>query len=189
MIFQRTRPAFAGAVTAVAVAVAIPALSTSAHAQSENSSEPRKSQAGTVSQTVGSTTITVRYIRPVARGRELFGNIVKWDKEWTPGADSATLITVSKAIQINGAKLDAGTYSIWAKPNKDKWVVIFSNAQPVFHIPYPGNSTEVMRIEATPRAGQHMETLAFYFPVVEGKKAEMVLHWGTVVVPFVIEVQ
>lgn len=187
MISQRARSAFAGFATAIAASASL--LPAGADAQSDNSSEPRKSQAGSVSQTVGTTTISIRYIRPVARGRELFGNIVKWDKEWTPGADSATLITVSKPIQINGATLAAGTYSIWAKPNKDKWVVIFSNAQPVFHIPYPGNSTEVMRVEATPRAGQHMETLAFYFPVVEGRKAELVLHWGTVVVPFAIEVQ
>lgn len=188
MIVQRTRSAVAGVATAIAVAASMVLAPAIARAQ-DNANEPRKSQAGSVSQTVNTTTITIKYIRPVARGRELFGNIVKWDKEWTPGADSATLITVSKPIQINGAKLDAGTYSIWAKPNKDKWVMIFSNAQPVFHIPYPGNSTEVMRIEATPRAGQHMETLAFYFPSVDGRKAELVLHWGTVVVPFVIEVQ
>ena len=29
---------------------------------------------------------------------------------------------------------------------------------------------------------------AFYFPVVDGRKAELVLHWGTVVVPLSIEV-
>jgi Protein of unknown function (DUF2911) len=157
-------------------------------AQADAPAEPRKSQAGFVSQAVATTTISVKYIRPVARGRELFGGIVKWDKEWTPSADSAALLTVSKPILINGTKLEAGTYSLWAKPGPEKWVLIFSNAQPVFHIPYPGTSKEVLRIEATPRAGAHMETLAFYFPVVDGKKAELVLHWGTVVVPFAIEV-
>ena len=33
-----------------------------------------------------------------------------------------------------------------------------------------------------------METLAFYFPAVDGKKAELVFHWGTTVVPLAIEV-
>jgi hypothetical protein len=33
-----------------------------------------------------------------------------------------------------------------------------------------------------------METLAFYFPVVDAKHAELVLHWGTVVVPLAIDV-
>ena len=34
----------------------------------------------------------------------------------------------------------------------------------------------------------YMETLAFYFPVVDGNHAELVLHWGTVVVPLSIDV-
>jgi hypothetical protein len=33
-----------------------------------------------------------------------------------------------------------------------------------------------------------METLAFYFPVVDGRTAELVLHWGRVVVPMTVEV-
>ena len=33
------------------------------------------------------------------------------------------------------------------------------------------------------RTGSHMETLAFYFPVVDGHKGELALHWGTVLVP------
>lgn len=197
-ILFRTGPAifprFIAGVGLHALRVATPAVAGSAalllwpapavHAQS---AEPRKSQAATVSQAVGATTITVKYIRPVARGRELFGGIVRWDREWTPGADSAALITVTNAVVINGATLEAGTYSMWAKPGPDKWIMIFSSAGPVFHIPYPGR--EVLRVEAVPRVGTHMEAMAFYFPVVDGRKAELVLHWGTVVVPFVIETE
>ena len=47
---------------------------------------------------------------------------------------------------------------------------------------------DILTLAATPRAGSHMETLAFYFPVVDGKHAELVLHWGTVVVPLNIDV-
>jgi hypothetical protein len=31
-----------------------------------------------------------------------------------------------------------------------------------------------------------METLAYYFPVVDGRGAELDLHWGRVVVPMQI---
>jgi Protein of unknown function (DUF2911) len=50
------------------------------------------SQRGSVSQTVAFTDITITYGRPVARGRELFGQLVPWDSVWHPGADSATRI-------------------------------------------------------------------------------------------------
>jgi hypothetical protein len=33
-----------------------------------------------------------------------------------------------------------------------------------------------------------METLAWYFPVVDGRRAELVVHWGKVMVPLQIEV-
>jgi len=45
-----------------------------------------------------------------------------------------------------------------------------------------------LRVQVVPRQGSHMETLAFYFPVVDGTHAELALHWGTVVVPLSIDV-
>ena len=63
-------------------------------------------------------------------------------------------------------------------------------ASPIFHTRVPDRSPTrtSLTLEVTPRAGSHMETLAFYFPVVNGKHAELVLHWGTVVVPLAIDV-
>ena len=34
-----------------------------------------------------------------------------------------------------------------------------------------------------------MESMAYYFPVVDGKDATLRLHWGTVIVPLAIKVQ
>jgi hypothetical protein len=148
---------------------------------------PKPSQHGTVSQSIAATTVTVDYSRPVARGRVLFGSLVPWDRVWCPGADNATAITVTTDIQVNGQKLAAGSYSVWAEPQKDKWTIIFNRETPVWHTRHNAEH-DVLRVTAAPREGTHMETLAFYFPVVDGKKAELVLHWGTVVVPLDIEV-
>jgi hypothetical protein len=146
-----------------------------------------KSQKGSVTQYINKTVVTIRYSRPVARGRELYGGIVPYGKIWDPGADSATTISVSTAIKVNGKELKAGTYSLWAEPNAKQWIFIFSTVHPIFHTRYPGESKDALRLTVTPRAGAHMETMNYYFPVVEGKKAEMVLHWGKVVVPFELE--
>ncbi|MBI3895807.1 MAG: DUF2911 domain-containing protein [Acidobacteria bacterium] len=148
---------------------------------------PRPSQHGSVSQQIADTLVILEYNRPVARGRELFGKLVPWGRIWNPGADDATSITLSTDVQVNGQKLASGTYSLWAEPQPDRWTIIFSRAHPVFHVPYPAGK-DALRVMATPRTGQHMETLAFYFPAVDGKKAELVLHWGTVVVPLELEV-
>jgi len=148
---------------------------------------PKPSQHGTVSQQVADTTITIDYNRPVARGRELFGALVPFGRVWCPGADNCTTIEVSTDIKLEGHPLQKGTYSLWALPGAEKWGMIVNRAHPVFHTRYPSDQ-DVFRVEVTPRSGSHMETLAFYFPVVEGRHAELVFHWGTVVVPLSIDV-
>jgi len=149
----------------------------------------KASQHGTVTQQVAGTHITVVYNRPVARGRDLFGALVPYDKVWCPGADYCTTIKVSTDVTIDGHALPAGTYSLWAKPGATKWTVIVNRAQLIFHTAYQSVADQdILTLEVTPRTGSHMETLAFYFPVVDAKHAELVLHWGTVVVPLAIDV-
>ena len=152
----------------------------------------KPSQHGTVTQQVAGTTITVDYNRPVARGRDLFGappSVVPYDQVWCPGADNCTTLTVSTDVTIDGQALPAGTYTVWAKPGAAKWTVMVNRAHPVFHTRYKTVAEQdLLTLDVTPRTGAHMETLAFYFPVVNAKHAELVLHWGTVVVPFAIDV-
>ena len=149
----------------------------------------KPSQHGTVTQQVAGTTITVDYDRPVARGRELFGVLVPYDHVWCPGANDCTTLTVSTDITIEGHALAAGTYTLWAKPGAAKWAMIVNRAHPVFHTRYQTVADQdILTLDVTPRTGSHMETLAFYFPVVNAKHAELVFHWGTVVVPLAIDV-
>jgi hypothetical protein len=149
----------------------------------------KPSQHGSVTQRVAATTITVDYNRPVARGRDLFGALVPYDKIWCPGADNCTTLAVSTDVKIDGQDLPAGTYTVWARPGAEKWTLILNRSHPVFHTRYESVADkDALKLEITPRTGSHMETLAFYFPVVNGKHAELVLHWGTVVVPLGIDV-
>jgi hypothetical protein len=170
------------ATVVMAAAFAVSALKAPGWAQA-----PRPSQHGSVSQQVANTTITIEYNRPVARERSLFGSLVPYGRVWCPGADNCTTIQFSTDVKVNGQALAAATYSLWAEPQQEKWTMIFNRAQPVFHTRYPPNE-DVLRVQTAPRQGSHMETLAFYFPVVDAKHAELVLHWGTVVVPLGIDV-
>jgi len=150
--------------------------------------QPRRSQRGSVMQMIGATRVEVTYSRPVARGRTLFGALVPWGRVWNPGADTATAITVSAPVIVNGSRLAAGSYSLWAIPGEEEWTLIFSRAHPVWHVPYR-EGQDALRIRAVPERGAPMETLAFYFPVVDGLRATLRLHWGEVVVPIEIEAE
>ena len=149
----------------------------------------KPSQHGSVSQQVANTTISIEYDRPVARGRELFGALVPYDRVWCPGANDCTTIKTTTDITVEGKTLPAGIYTVWAKPGAAKWSIIFNKAHPVFHTQYARHADEdFLTLDVTPRTATHMETLAFYFAVVDGKHAELVLHWGTVAVPLAIDV-
>lgn len=144
------------------------------------------SQHGTVSQRVGVTDILIEYNRPVARGRVLFGpsGLVRPGRIWHPGADSATRLTVSRDVELEGLPLPAGSYSLWLlTAESGPWTLIVSRASQVFHAPYPGDSLDLFRVPVAPEAEQHMEVMAFYFPVVTPDSAVLRLHWGTTIVP------
>lgn len=147
------------------------------------------SQHGTVSQRVSHTNIAIDYNRPVARGRALFGALVKWDSIWHPGADSATRISFDKDVTLEGKALARGDYSLWLIPRESKpWTLIFSSASRVFHSPYPGPEHDVLRVDITPEKGAHMEVLAYYFPIVARDSTVLRFHWGETVLPVRIKV-
>lgn len=149
--------------------------------------KPRPSQAASVSQDIHTTRVSIEYFRPVARGRALFGNIVAWGEAWTPGANRATYIEVSDDVRIQGRSLPAGRYSIWMIPRESApWTVILSRKWDMFHQPYP-EGDDFMRFGVEPESGAHMETLAYYFPEVEGYGATLRMHWGTTVIPLQLE--
>ena len=150
------------------------------------------SQRGEVRQRVAYTDIVVTYNRPTARGRVLYGDsgIVKWERIWHPGADSATRIQFSAPVELEGKPLAAGTYSLWTIPRASgAWTVIVNARPDVFHTPYPGEATDVLRVDVTPERGAHMEALAYYFPVVARDSTVMRLHWGETVIPMRIRVR
>ena len=147
------------------------------------------SEKGTVSQTVDGTTITVEYSRPVARGRSPFPSVVRYGRPWTPGANWATTIEVDKDVRINGNALPKGKYSVWMIPGADEWTVTLSRDARRFHTRPPSESDEQVRFTVKPTTGAHMETLAFYFPVVTRDGATLDLHWATTIVPMRITVE
>lgn len=166
--------------TAFALAAGIAFLSTFAVAPSARAQGYPFSQRGSVSQMIAFTEITVTYGRPVARGRALFGALVPWDSVWHPGADSATVITFSKDVLLEGHEVKAGEYSLWLIPReRGPWTLILSRAAHVFHTPYPGASRDALRIDLQPETLSPVESLAIYFPKVLRDEGELRLHWGT----------
>jgi hypothetical protein len=161
-----------------AVAVALPAA-----VPLRGGAQVYSSERGLVAQTVNGTTFTVEYYRPKARGRELFGKLVRWGQPWTPGANWATTLEVDHDVQLEGQPLPKGKYSVWAIPNPDAWTVYLYRKARVFHTLRPGADDEQLHVTVKPVQGPHVEALTWTFPVMERNAAELHLQWGTTDVP------
>ena len=74
-----------------AVILTATALSLAPLAQAQFTT-PRPSPKGVVSQTIGTTDVTVTYSRPGVKGRAIWGALVPYDKVWRTGANEPTSI-------------------------------------------------------------------------------------------------
>jgi hypothetical protein len=141
----------------------------------------RKSQPALLVQQVGATRLTVRYNRPSARGRALFGGIVPWDSVWCPGADEGTRLETTSDLDVAGRVLPKGAYTLWMIPRASgEWTLIFSRKANAYHVPYPGAEHDALRITVRPQRGPYTESLAYAFPVATPEKGVLQLAWGDV---------
>ena len=122
----------------------------------------RLSERAGVSQTVAGTTIAVEYYRPVARGRgNLFGGVVQWGENCTPGANWATTVEVDHDVRVEGQPLPKGKYGLWIVVRPDTWTVSFHRRARRFHTDRPDSTDEALRLKVRPDSGPHTEVLTF----------------------------
>lgn len=152
--------------------------------------QTRLSERGTVGQTIDGTSITVDYARPQARGRSpIFGQVVHWGEVWTPGANWATNITLSKDVKVNGAPLAKGSYSMWLIPKRDSaWTVLFHPTVRLFHTQRPNPDSATLRLAVTPTPIEPAEILTFGFTTVGRDRTTLEMRWEKALVPLEIVV-
>jgi hypothetical protein len=112
-----TRFATLALAIALAAAAAVPAVA---------QQKPPLSPPGQAAVTIGAATITIDYARPSMRGRKVMGELVPYDKVWRTGANAATTLKTSAALEIGGAAVPAGTYTLYTLPGEKAWKLIIN---------------------------------------------------------------
>ena len=148
-------------------------------AASQAGAQIRASERASVSQTVDGSVITVDYSRPQVRKREeLFGKVVHPGESWTPGANSATTLELSRDVRLNGHDVPAGKYSLWLTTNPGAWVLYLNRNAALFHTQHPKTSDMFLSIPVDATAGEHVEVLTFDFPRVAPDSTTLRFRWG-----------
>jgi hypothetical protein len=146
---------------------------------------PQPSPTSTITQRFGLTDAIVEYSRPSAKGRTIFGKdgIVPNGDIWRTGANSATKITFSTDVQVEGTDLKKGSYAILTKPNAMSWEVQFHNHTTGNFGDYVGKTPAVTVMVKPVTFPAMVETFLINFDEITNTGATLQFIWANTVVP------
>ncbi|MCS5491776.1 DUF2911 domain-containing protein [Algoriphagus limi] len=176
-------------------ALLIFACSLSAFAQLQT---PALSPAASVSQVVGFTKISIDFSSPAVRGRQIFGDIEKWDVTWRAGANLQTTIELSTDVSIAGKNVRAGKYSIFMTPTESGDWTVHINSKGVWIYNYMKDGKideealakdDLVSFKATTERGGNTERLVYTISANDNKTALVTMAWESIKVTFPIDTQ
>jgi hypothetical protein len=171
----------------------------SAHVWAQVTTPRTPSPAAKISQTIGISTITVRYSRPSVKGREVWGKLVPygWNVQafgagnsapWRAGANENTTIEFSHPAKIGGQVVPAGIYGLFFVINADdSGEVILSKDYRSWGSFFYNASQDQLRSKITVRSIPNTELLTYDFINLTKNSGELVLNWEKKQFPVVIE--
>lgn len=71
-------------------------------------------------------TVTIKYSRPMAKGRKIFGGLVPYDQVWRTGANAATSLSTDTDLDIGGTTVPKGNYTLYSLPGQNSWKLIIN---------------------------------------------------------------
>lgn len=164
-------------------------FSNSAIAQERVAEDPRLSPNAMVSQTIGTTVVTVTYGRPGVRDRVIFDadGLVPFGSIWRTGADEATTISFSDDVRVEGELIEEGLYSLFTIPDEDSWTIIFNRVADQWGAYNYEEAEDVLRVQVDAEESHYMDQLMFYFEQIDEESGDMAIHWDNTKVNVSIE--
>ena len=139
---------------------------------------PQPSTSQTITQQFGLGSITLNYSRPNVKGRKIFGYVEPYDKVWRTGANSATVITFSDDVSIEGNKVPAGEYGLFSIPGENQWTIILSKKAKQWGAYTYNQGDDYLRFTIKPiRLPRAVETFTMQFENMYPTTGELHLLW------------
>lgn len=100
---------------------------TSLAQQQPQDKSKRPSPPGIAEATLKGKKVTIEYSRPFMKGRKVVGGeLVPYGKVWRTGANEATTLTTEIDLNIGGATIPAGKYTLYTLPSETGWKLIIN---------------------------------------------------------------
>jgi hypothetical protein len=88
--------------------------------------KPIVSPRDSVKATFNGKKIAISYGKPSVRERKIFGAFVPYYKVWRTGTGAATTLITETDIEVDGAVVPRGAYSLYTLPAEERWKLIIN---------------------------------------------------------------
>lgn len=144
---------------------------------------PQPSPAQTIKQDFGLGSIEISYSRPSAKGRTVYGDLVPYGDIWRTGANSATTISFSDEVNINGVKIPAGKYGLLTIPGQKEWTLIISKQTNVTSPADYKQDQDLVRVVVQPAvSATPTETFTIQIANIKNTSCDVQLIWEKTIV-------
>lgn len=139
---------------------------------------PAPSTTQTIKQDFALGNIELIYSRPNAKGRKIYGNLVPYNKLWRTGANTATKIMFTDAVELGGKKIDTGTYVLYSIPGVDSWEIILNKGLGNWGIDGYKEGQDVLRFKVVPqKIRTYYETFTMQFVNIKPESCDLQILW------------
>jgi hypothetical protein len=139
---------------------------------------PQASSAQSLTQEFGLGKITLAYSRPNTKGRKIFGALEPYGQVWRTGANSATVITFTDEVSLEGNKVPAGEYALFTIPDANQWTIILNKTTKQWGAYEYKQADDVLRFKVkSTKTAQPVETFTMQFANVMPTSADLQLMW------------
>jgi Protein of unknown function (DUF2911) len=146
--------------------------------ETKNGGAKQLSVRDTARASLGMATFTVDYGRPLARGRQLLGDVVPYDYVWRTGANAATQFTTSAPITLAGMAVPPGTYTLWTVPRAKGAELIVNKQSGQWGTEYNGANDLGMAHMQTETLTAPVERFTISIARADDQHGTLVMEWG-----------
>jgi hypothetical protein len=159
----------------VSLVVLIAAMAIAQQPPQDKSKRP--SPPGTAEVTLKNKKITIDYSRPSLKGRKVGQELAPYGKVWRTGANEATALNTEIDLNIGGAKVPAGKYTLYTLPSEGTWKLIINKQTGQWGTQYD-ESQDVARVDMKKTAlPQSVEQFTISFDKKNDNTANLNLDW------------
>ena len=176
--YSGTRTTYKVAVTRLADPPDIQPIATQFTALEAKDGFKQLSVRDTARASIGAATFAVDYSRPLARGRELLGNLIPYDRVWRTGANAATQFTTSAPITLAGIPMAAGTYTLWTVPHTTGTELIVNTQTGQWGTGYDGARDLGKARMTTESTATPVEQFTIAITGTDERRGTLAMEWG-----------